>query len=615
MDSGSRTVGIVLAGGAGRRVGGQDKGLLTLHGKPVIERVLSALRGQCDELLILANRNQDDYARHARVIGDEIPGHAGPLAGVAAALALIVEGEPERFADCSWLLTMPADCPDPPDDLLARLRAALLAAPDAACAYAKDSHRVQPLFALYSLKFRDQLLISARDAVGVHASPLRWHIEIDALPVDFPDRASAFRNLNTPDDFCEYERMHPCEQPGYPTRIALEQALEIVRTRSVRHRLPVERVELAEAQNRVLAEDVRAPHDLPPFANSAMDGFALRGADLPDQGERAFELIGDVFAGATSAPQIGGGQCVRITTGAPLPLGADSVVIKENVRVEGSRVLVQAGEKASAHVRTAGEDFAAGDLALNAGLRLYAAQLGVLAALGVDQVSVRRRPRVAVIVTGDELVPTGQPLGFGQIHESNGVMLAALLREAGAEVVSRVSVRDQPQALRAALLDAAVQADLILSSGGVSAGEADHLPALLGELGEIHFHKVRIKPGMPVLFGAIGACLCFGLPGNPVSAAVTFQVFVRVALRALLAESSTAKVHRARLAEPAHKKHARAELLRCALSCDAEGVLWATPHRKQGSGMLRGLVESDALVLLPEDARDLDRGAVVTVWP
>jgi molybdopterin molybdotransferase len=235
--------------------------------------------------------------------------------------------------------------------------------------------------------------------------------------------------------------------------------------------------------------------------------------------------------------------------------------------------------------------------------------------LGVAQVQVRRKPRVAVIVTGDELVPAGQPLGFGQIHESNGVLISALLREAGAEVVSRACVRDDPDALRAALLAAAADADLILSSGGVSAGEADHLPALLQELGEIHFHKVRIKPGMPILFGALGASLYFGLPGNPVSAAVTFQVFARFALRTMLGESGEMQVRRARLAEPVHKKHARAELMRCRLSYDAEGMLWAQPHAKQGSGMLRGLVESDALVLLPEDAHELERGAVVTVWP
>lgn len=402
---------------------------------------------------------------------------------------------------------------------------------------------------------------------------------------------------------------------SYPTRIGLEKALEIVATRCAPHRLPAETVPLPDAQDRVLAEDVRAAHDLPPFANAAMDGFAVRGADLPDRGERPFVLVGDVFAGATFAPRVGEGECTRITTGAPMPPGADTVAIKENVRVEGERVFVAAGEEPRANVRAAGEDFSAGDVALRQGTLLRAAQLGVAAALGLDRVRVRRRPNVAIIATGDELVAAGQSLGFGQIHESNGVLLSALLREAGAKVVSRACVRDNPDALRAALLSAAADSDLIVSSGSVSAGEADHLPLLSQELGEIHFHKVRIKPGMPLLFGEIGASLYFGLPGNPVSGAVTFRVFVRFALAAMLGEARESAVLRARLSEPVHKKHARAELLRCSLASDSEGVLWATPHPQQGSHMLRGLVESGALALLPEEARELDRGAVVAVWP
>ncbi|MBS0432099.1 MAG: molybdopterin molybdotransferase MoeA [Proteobacteria bacterium] len=404
-------------------------------------------------------------------------------------------------------------------------------------------------------------------------------------------------------------------KPDYPTRIGLEQALGIVAARCAPHRLPAEAVSLPDAQDRVLAEDLRAAHDLPPFANSAMDGFALRGTDLPQEGERAFALAGDVFAGAASTPAVGENECARITTGAPMPDGADTVVIRENVRVDGQRVVVRAGEKPGANVRMAGEDFARGDLALAAGTRLRPPQLAVLAALGCADALVRRKPRVAVIATGDELVPAGQPLGFGQIHESNGVMLVALLRDAGAEVVAVQRVRDEPAALRAALLDAASQADMIVSSGGVSVGEADHLPALLAELGEIHFHKARVKPGMPVLFGQLGASLYFGLPGNPVSSAVTFRVFVRFALASMLGETRAHAVRRARLSETVRKGHARAELLRCALATDSEGVLWATPHARQGSGMLRGLAESDALALLPEECMELERGEGVTLWP
>ncbi len=401
----------------------------------------------------------------------------------------------------------------------------------------------------------------------------------------------------------------------FSTRISLENALEIVTARATQHRLPVETVALADAPGRVLAEDVHAPHGLPPFDNSAMDGFALRGGDLPQSGERAFELAGEVFAGATSAPRTGPGQCVRITTGAPMPPGADTVVIKENVTEAGGRVTVKAAEKPGGNVRAAGEDYANGDLALAAGTHLGPAQLAVLAALGIDRVRARRVARVAVIATGDELVPAGQPLGFGQIHESNAVMLAAMAHAAGAHVALQRHVRDDPAALREALLEAATDADIVVTSGGVSAGEADYLPGLLEEIGEIHFHGVRVKPGMPVLFGDIGACLHFGLPGNPVASAVSFRVYVAVALRTMLGIAVPPALRRARLDAPHRKRHARTELARCSLHGDDDGVLWAALHPKQGSGMLRGLAESDALALLPEGARDYARGDVVTLWP
>lgn len=401
----------------------------------------------------------------------------------------------------------------------------------------------------------------------------------------------------------------------YPTRIGLEQALQIVASRATQRRLPEETVSLVDARGRILASDVRAPHPLPPFANSAMDGFALRGADLPLQGQRSFALVGEVFAGAVSAPELGEGQCARITTGAPLPAGADTVVIKENVAVDGGQVVVEAGARAGGNVRAAGEDYAKGDLAFAAGTPLGAAQLAVLAALGIDCVLVRRPPRIAVIATGDELVPPGQPLGFGQIHESNALMLATLVRDAGAQVVLQRCVRDDPEALRAALLDAAAEADVVITSGGVSAGEADHLPGVLRAIGEIHFHKVRLKPGMPTLFGEIGACLYFGLPGNPVASAVTYRVLVGFALRAMLGVTTVPKPAHARLDAPLHKRHARAEFARCSLRVDDAGVQWATLHAKQGSGMLRGIAETDALALLPEGARDYAEGDVVILWP
>ena len=400
-----------------------------------------------------------------------------------------------------------------------------------------------------------------------------------------------------------------------PTHLAVDEARRRIVELCAPRRLSAEDVPLDRALGRVLAADVVAQQAIPPFANSAMDGYALRGEDLPRDGERRFRVNGVLLAGGRDQLYVDQGECVRITTGAPIPPGADTVVIKENVSAEGEHVMVKAGEKARANARAAGEDYAKGDLAFASGTPLGAAQLAVLAALGIDRVAARRSPRIAVIATGNELVPPGQPLGFGQIHESNALMLAALARESGALIVTQDRVRDDPDALRVAMLDAAADADVIITSGGVSAGEADHLPVVLRGIGEIHFHKVRLKPGMPTLFGQIGASLYFGLPGNPVAAAVTYRVFVAFALRAMAGVTSVPKPRRARLDAPLHKRHARAEFARCSLHVDNEGVQWVSVHAKQGSGMLRGLAETDALAFLPEDEKEYRRGDVVTLWP
>lgn len=402
----------------------------------------------------------------------------------------------------------------------------------------------------------------------------------------------------------------------YATRLSVAQARQRVLELCASRALPAEAVALEAALGRVLAEDVVAPHDQPPFANSAMDGFALRGADLPPAGERLFRLVGQVLAGATSAPGCGEGECVRITTGAPLPRGADTVVIKENVRADGDAIVVAAGEAAYANVRPAGEDYRAGEIALRSGDALTPARLGVLASLGRSRANVARRPRVALFVTGDELVPPAQPLGFGQIHDSNRYSLGAMLRQCGIEPEPVAHLRDDPAALRAALHAAGERCDVVISSGGVSAGEADFLPGLVAELGTVHFWKVRMKPGMPMLCGEVGGALVFALPGNPVSTIATFLALVRPALAALQGSPRTAqRSWRARLSAPLAKKHERAEFLRAGLEWRDDGALWATPLRKQGSGMLRGVAEADALIFVPEEARELDAGAVVEVLP
>ena len=312
-----------------------------------------------------------------------------------------------------------------------------------------------------------------------------------------------------------------------------------------------------------------------------------------------------MLAGGGEALRVGTDECIRITTGAPLPNGADTVVVKERVRVDGGFVVVASGESKAANVRPAGEDLVAGESAARAGEMLSAARLGLLASCGFAKVPVARRPRVALLVTGDELVPTGEPLGFGQIHDSNRYTLGGLLEDIGIVAQPVAHVRDDVGALREALLAAAATCDVVISSGGVSAGEADHMPGLVAELGRVHFWKVRMKPGMPILCGEVGKALVFALPGNPVSSLATFLTLVKPGLMAMQGADETRERWHARIDTPIRKKHDRTEFLRARLDCGEDGQLRVAPVEQQGSGMLRGVAEANCFIVIAEDAHEL----------
>jgi molybdopterin molybdotransferase len=401
----------------------------------------------------------------------------------------------------------------------------------------------------------------------------------------------------------------------FPTRLSVDDARERIVALCGQRRVAVDEVPLDRALGRVLAVDVAAPHALPPFANSAMDGYALRGNDLPRDGEKRFRLMGVMLAGTGKALHVGVDECIRITTGAPLPNGADTVVIKEGVRIEGEFIIVAGGESVGANVRPAGEDLAIGEIAARAGEMLSAARLGLLASCGFADVPVARRPRVALLVTGDELVPPGEPLGFGQIHDSNRYTLGGLLEDIGIVAQPVAHVRDDVDTLREALLAAAATCDVVISSGGVSAGEADHFPSLVAELGRVHFWKVRMRPGMPVLCGEVGKALVFALPGNPVSSLATFLTLVKPGLMAMQGAEETHERWHARIATPIRKKHERTEFLRARLECGADGQLRAKPVEQQGSGMLRGVAEANCFIVIAEGERDLRVDDVVEVIP
>ena len=400
---------------------------------------------------------------------------------------------------------------------------------------------------------------------------------------------------------------------GFPVGLSFDAARALIREMSERHRLATETVAIEAALGATLATEIRAPFDVPGFANSAMDGYAVRGADITHDLDTRLRLVGTALAGGAAPPEVSAGTCVRITTGAILPPGSDTVVMKENTSVEGDFIRISGGAPVGANVRPAGEDYRAGDLALARGVRLTPARIGALASFGMTKVEVARRPRAVLLTTGDEIVAPGSPLGPGQIHDSNRYSLGALLEQHGVVLVRTERLRDAPARLRDALLRASVDADIVVSSGGVSAGEADYMPGLLAEVGKVYLWKVRMKPGMPFLFGGIGNALVFSLPGNPVSGIATFLALVKPALDTLTDSREPRIALRARLAHTVEKRHARVELLRGKLSCDDAATLTVAPLPKQGSGMLAGVADANVLVVIPEAAQTYPAGTIVEV--
>ena len=396
-------------------------------------------------------------------------------------------------------------------------------------------------------------------------------------------------------------------------RIGFPEALAVVRRIAAECRLPTEMVAIKRADGRILAQDLVAPIDLPPFDNSRMDGFALRHADLGTDAPKQLRLVGEQFAGLALGLTLQPGECARITTGAPLPDGSDTVVIKENVSELDGLVSVPPGVRVGAHLGRAGEDVRCGEVVLHAGAPLTPARASLAAALGVAELEVARRPTVAVFTTGDELVEPGLPLLPGQIYNSNRELLMGLLRAEGLEPVAWPTLPDDPARMETVLHDAASAFDVVLTCGGVSAGEKDHVPLLLERHGQIHFWKVRMKPGMPVLLGSLDRALFLGLPGNPVSVLATFLALGRPLLDALQGRTELRARRFARLTTTWSKTHERFEFLRGRLAHGEDGVLGVAPNPADASHRLRAATQSNALILLEEGHRDYAAGSVVEV--
>ena len=387
--------------------------------------------------------------------------------------------------------------------------------------------------------------------------------------------------------------------------LTLEEAQERVLGHA--RRLPVESVPIAGAGGRVTAEDVRARVDLPPFASSAMDGFAVQAADLPG----TLHIVGESAAGTPFGGALEAGAAVAISTGAVVPEGADAVVPIENVRRRDNTVDITGSSEPGAHVRPRGGDVAAGEVVVPAGVTLTPARLAAAAAAGVAELSCVRRPRVTVLATGSELVEPGGSLRPGQIYETNSLMLSTALAAAGAEVITRRPVADDQPALRETL-ERGLGADVLVTSGGVSVGEHDLVRAVELELGvEEIFWRVAIKPGKPVSFGVRGETLVFGLPGNPVSALVGCELFVKPALRALRGLGDPLpRFEPGRLAVGLRRNEERDEFVRARSRVDGE-VLLLEPVAGQESHMIVRAGAADALVHIPRGNGELAAGSTV----
>jgi len=401
------------------------------------------------------------------------------------------------------------------------------------------------------------------------------------------------------------------EGPALPLSEARSRVLAAVVPVSDAERLPIR-----QALGRVLARDIRSAIDVPAQNNSAMDGYALRSADLVGAAPSVLRLVGAAFAGRPFVGRVGEGECVRIMTGAPVPEGADTVVMQERVSAMDAHVQIDTLPTHGANVRKAGEDIEAGEVALSGGVRLQPAHIGLLASIGTAEVEVLRRPRVAFFSTGDELCEVGTPAQPGQIYDSNRYTIFAMLQQLGAEIVDLGLVRDRPEELEAGFRRAATGVDMIITSGGASVGEADYVVEIFDRLGEIGFWSVAIKPGRPTVFGKLGDALYLGLPGNPVSVMVTFHQLAQPAILKLSGlEPRPPLLISAISAATLKTKGGRSEFLRGILSRDEQGRYVVSTTGHQGSGILSSMTRANCFIVVPEEADVVEAGSQVDVQP
>ena len=623
--------GLVLAGGRGARMGNVDKGLQPFRSRTMVEHVLARLRPQVGPVAISANRNLDAYrAFDAMVLPDEIADGVEPFPGPLAGLEVGL-----RHCATPYLLAVPCDSPFLPADLASRLFAALQEA-DADVAYAATrapGMRAQPhpVFCLVRADRLPALSAYLRDG-GRRVDG--WYRDLKSVEVIFDD-ADAFRNINTLDELRGLDASSSPSAPPFPASLAqvascingydpdalrVQDAQRII-GEFVQPVRAVEMVALRSSLGRVLARDLVSPINVPAYDNSAMDGYALRGGDLPQDGAVTLKVAGIAYAGKPLDIVVQPGECVRIMTGAVMPAGCDSVLPQEFAdSITDDTVTLRAGAiRAGDNRRLAGEDLKAGSAALKAGRVIRPADLGLCASLGFAEIPVQRRLRVAFFSTGDELRSIGERLDEGCVYDSNRYTIYGMLARLGCEIIDMGVVRDSPEALEEALRTACENADAIITSGGVSVGAADYTRQVMAKLGDVTFWKIGMRPGRPLAFGRVASngrsAFLFGLPGNPVAVMVSFYFFARGALLQMMGAEAPLPLLRARSSDAIRKKPGRTEYQRGIVARGADGEPEVRITGSQGSGILRSMSEANCMVVLHDGQGNVAAGEMVDILP
>lgn len=625
---------IILSGGKATRMGGSDKGLMPLAGSTMIAHVIARLQPQVDELFINANREQAQYAQFdLPILTDQHAGFIGPLAGFQLAL---------KHATHDHVLTAPCDAPLLHPELVQKLYRAL-SKHDADIAVAKSDGNTHPVFCLCKksvLTSLEAFIEEGKRKVSLWQKSLNY-IEVDMSAPNADGITEAFVNVNTTEELALVEAQltdqelqgaasellpsldqlitdTSCESDYDPNSMSVDAAKKYIQ----QFLSPIstdETIPLLSGLGRVLAEDILAPANVPNYDNSAMDGFAFHSQAL-EQDNLSLTIVGTVLAGDTTQQSIKPDECVRIMTGGMMPIGADTVVMQEHTTVNGEMLNVNDLPHPQANVRYAGEDLTQGQVVLATGRLLKPADIGLIASLGIASIRVFSPLKVAVFSTGDELVQLDQPLKTGQVYDSNRFTIISMLARLGVKVIDKGAIPDDPKALESTLLSAAKEADVVITSGGVSVGQADYMKELLAEHGKVLFWKLAMKPGRPLAYGKLVAqnnitSHYFGLPGNPVAVMVTFYQFVREALLILTGQTNPEPLptFTVKCTSAIKKMPGRMEFQRGILYQSEDGEWQVKSSGAQSSAMLSSMSSANCFIVLDENTSSQPENSMVTV--